>query len=138
MTGTIISAGQIKDLNFKRLKIIMSRRTKGESTTEYLITYGWVVLIVVVVVALLYAMGVFTLPIADPLMESICRQECSKLGYYYQTAYTYDSLDKTTCNCVYQYCNESGIYDYDYIVCKTDTEKIQLDIMNMTTRDSND
>ena len=34
-------------------------RKKGQSAMEYLMTYGWAILIVIVVVAALYAMGVF-------------------------------------------------------------------------------
>ena len=32
---------------------------KGQAAMEYLMTYGWAILIIVVVVAVLYAMGVF-------------------------------------------------------------------------------
>ena len=35
------------------------RGRKGQSAMEYLMTYGWAILIVIVVVAALYAMGVF-------------------------------------------------------------------------------
>jgi uncharacterized protein (UPF0333 family) len=34
-------------------------RKKGQAAMEYLMTYGWAILIIVVVVAALYAMGVF-------------------------------------------------------------------------------
>jgi hypothetical protein len=34
-------------------------KKKGQSAMEYLMTYGWAILIVIVVVAALYAMGVF-------------------------------------------------------------------------------
>ncbi|HKZ45530.1 MAG TPA: hypothetical protein VJ343_02385 [archaeon] len=34
---------------------------KGQAAMEYLMTYGWAILIVIVVVAALYAMGVFRL-----------------------------------------------------------------------------
>ncbi len=36
-------------------------RVKGQTAMEYLMTYGWAILIVIVVVAALYSMGVFTL-----------------------------------------------------------------------------
>ncbi len=35
---------------------------KGQAAMEYLMTYGWAILIVIAVVAALYAMGVFRLP----------------------------------------------------------------------------
>jgi hypothetical protein len=39
--------------------VILLKRKKGQSAMEYLMTYGWAILIVIVVVAALYAMGVF-------------------------------------------------------------------------------
>jgi uncharacterized protein (UPF0333 family) len=38
----------------------MIMRNKAQSAMEYLMTYGWAILIVIVVIAALYAMGVFT------------------------------------------------------------------------------
>jgi hypothetical protein len=35
-------------------------RIKGQTAMEYLMTYGWAILIIIVVVAALYAMGVFS------------------------------------------------------------------------------
>jgi uncharacterized protein (UPF0333 family) len=37
-------------------------RMKGQAALEFLMTYGWAILIVIAVVAALYAMGVFKLP----------------------------------------------------------------------------
>ena len=34
-------------------------RKKGQAAMEYLMTYGWAILIIIVVIAALYAMGVF-------------------------------------------------------------------------------
>ena len=39
---------------------------KGQAAMEYLMTYGWAILIIVVVVAALYAMGVFKQKAAIP------------------------------------------------------------------------
>ena len=36
-------------------------RNKAQTAMEYLMTYGWAILIVIVVIAALYSMGVFTL-----------------------------------------------------------------------------
>jgi uncharacterized protein (UPF0333 family) len=36
-------------------------KNKGQTAMEYLMTYGWAILIIIVVVAALYAMGVFKL-----------------------------------------------------------------------------
>jgi len=38
----------------------MKLRVKGQTAMEYLMTYGWAILIVIVVIAALYSMGVFT------------------------------------------------------------------------------
>ena len=35
-------------------------KNKGQTAMEYLMTYGWAILIIIVVVAALYAMGVFS------------------------------------------------------------------------------
>jgi len=37
-------------------------RMKAQAALEFLMTYGWAILIVIAVVAALYAMGVFRLP----------------------------------------------------------------------------
>jgi hypothetical protein len=39
----------------------MIMRNKGQTAMEYLMTYGWAILIIIVVVAALYAMGVFSI-----------------------------------------------------------------------------
>ena len=48
----------------------MKMRVKGQTAMEYLMTYGWAILIVIVVIAALYSMGVFTpsggVPISPP------------------------------------------------------------------------
>ncbi|MDI6825574.1 MAG: hypothetical protein QMD36_00015 [Candidatus Aenigmarchaeota archaeon] len=36
-------------------------RIKGQTAMEYLMTYGWAILIIIVVVAALYAMGIFSI-----------------------------------------------------------------------------
>jgi len=37
-------------------------KNKAQTAMEYLMTYGWAILIIIVVIAALYAMGVFTTP----------------------------------------------------------------------------
>ena len=39
---------------------------KGQTAMEYLMTYGWAILVVIIVVAALYAMGIFKLPGGGP------------------------------------------------------------------------
>ena len=53
---------------------------KGQAAMEYLMTYGWAILIVIVVVAALYAMGVFRIGVA-PIGCSPCFSGFALVGY---------------------------------------------------------
>ncbi len=46
--------------------LIMGKNKKGQSAMEYLMTYGWAILVIVVVVGALYAMGVFNPSASTP------------------------------------------------------------------------
>ncbi|MEE9573885.1 MAG: hypothetical protein V3W20_12600 [Candidatus Neomarinimicrobiota bacterium] len=70
---------------------------KGQSATEYLMTYGWAILIVIVVAMCLYLLGVFnpetfsddSLKANQKYMEDICGEYARQkydLGYYYAHA----------------------------------------------------
>lgn len=48
-------------------------KSRREKIIEWLLTYGWAILIIVVVVAALYAMGVFNLPVS-------AEQKCINAG----------------------------------------------------------
>jgi len=52
---------------------------KGQTAMEYLMTYGWAILIVIVVIAALYSMGVFTLTGGVPC--SPCFSEFSYIDH---------------------------------------------------------
>ncbi len=39
---------------------ILMKTKRAQSALEYMMTYGWAILIIVIVAAVLYAMGVFT------------------------------------------------------------------------------
>ncbi len=45
-------------------------KKKGQAAMEYLMTYGWAILIVIIVIAALWAMGVFT--VTSPVTCSPC------------------------------------------------------------------
>ena len=62
---------------------------KGQAAMEYLMTYGWAILIIIVVVAALYAMGVFKLPGGGMAPCSPCFPPASDVVYVDHTA---DSL----------------------------------------------
>lgn len=53
---------------------------KGQAAMEYLMTYGWAILIVIVVVAALYAMGVFRIGKA-PVACSPCFSTFAYIDY---------------------------------------------------------
>jgi hypothetical protein len=53
---------------------------KGQAAMEYLMTYGWAILIVIAVIAALYAMGVFRIGGA-PVACSPCFSEFAFNGY---------------------------------------------------------
>ena len=54
---------------------------KGQAALEFLMTYGWAILIVIAVVAALYAMGVFKLPTGGLGKCSPCFPPGSAIAY---------------------------------------------------------
>jgi hypothetical protein len=56
-------------------------KTKGQAALEFLMTYGWAILIVIAVVAALYAMGVFQLPSGGLSKCSPCFGSGSGVAY---------------------------------------------------------
>ncbi|MEM7821527.1 MAG: hypothetical protein QXX38_01800 [Candidatus Aenigmatarchaeota archaeon] len=54
---------------------------KGQAAMEFLMTYGWAILIVIAVVAALYAMGVFKLPTGGLGKCSPCFPPGSAVAY---------------------------------------------------------
>jgi len=52
----------VKHLKGRKLKNIrrLDMRNKAQTAMEYLMTYGWAILIIIVVVAALYSLGVFS------------------------------------------------------------------------------
>jgi hypothetical protein len=64
------------------------RKIKAQAAMEYLMTYGWAILVVIVVVAALYAMGVFRIPGA-PVPCSPCFSKFAFIGYTKTAGYGY-------------------------------------------------
>jgi hypothetical protein len=56
-------------------------RMKAQAALEFLMTYGWAILIVIAVVAALYGMGVFRLPSGGIAPCSPCFPSASDLAY---------------------------------------------------------
>ena len=59
----------------------MASNKKGQAAMEFLMTYGWAIIIVIAVVAALYAMGVFKLPKGGLAKCSPCFPPGSALAY---------------------------------------------------------
>jgi hypothetical protein len=59
--------------------IIMANK-KGQSAMEYMMTYGWAILIIIVVVGALYAMGVFS-PSSSTVACSPCFTDFAYVDY---------------------------------------------------------
>lgn len=66
----------------------MKAKMKAQAALEFLMTYGWAILIVIAVVAALYAMGVFTLPRGGLGKCSPCFPSGSALAYVDHNANT--------------------------------------------------
>ncbi len=58
--------------------VVMSKKTKAQSAMEYLMTYGWAILIIAVVLGALFSLGVFS---GTSLMGTSC---IASPGYYCQ------------------------------------------------------
>jgi len=56
-------------------------KMKGQAALEFLMTYGWAILIIIAVVAALYAMGVFKLPTGGIAPCSPCFPPGSDMTY---------------------------------------------------------
>ena len=41
-------------------KVLLSQRSKAQSAMEYLMTYGWAILVIAVVLGALFELGVFS------------------------------------------------------------------------------
>jgi hypothetical protein len=76
---------------------------KGQTGMEYLMTYGWAILIVIVVVCALYAMGVFTLPPKGgvAIFRKVCRDLCESKDYYFRD-YSFENY----CECFEVVCSD--------------------------------
>lgn len=68
---------------------------KAQTAMEYLITYGWAILIVILVVAALYTMGVFGFP--DETTRELCQNWCKNVSTQATQATGYLSTNKCIC-----------------------------------------
>jgi len=60
---------------------------KGQTAMEYFMTYGWAILIILIVGGLLVYYGVFSIQISSPTKEEFCKSQ----GYNY---YNYGKSDR--------------------------------------------
>ena len=76
---------QFKALNKKYLTLLTSRRS--QSALEYMMTYGWAILIIVIVAVILYSMGIFNPSSSVTFTSSgfspftVSSSLCNNLGY---------------------------------------------------------
>jgi hypothetical protein len=99
---------------------------KGQSAWEYLMTYGWAVIIVIVVVMALYSMGVFTrIPEEEyDNFRSMCVRLCDGLNY------TYEGMSfKNHCHCRETICDEIITIDETTFQRECDTNLYIYDVM---------
>jgi len=102
-------------------------KNKGQTAMKYLMTYGWAILIVIVVVCALYAMGVFTEPeykVTGDDAVKLCEEVCEKVETKENELVKYYDYDiDLTCrckkyfNCItlskdFIFCKDSKIEDY--------------------------
>lgn len=66
-----------------------NKKNKSQTMSEYLLTYGWAILIIIVVVAALYAMGVFT-----PTNVKKYPDVCSKEGKWECSEYVVEGVNE--------------------------------------------
>lgn len=73
------------------------------ATVEYLMTYGWAILIIIAVIGALYMMGVFQTPEEARIVEERCGRVCSRANM------TLSNYDSNTCFCkMEENCIEVG------------------------------
>lgn len=70
---------------------------KGQTAMEYLMTYGWAILIIIVVIAALYSMGVFQTPEESDV--NICKDWCNDIQTEPQVDRKTAYIDNKGCVC---------------------------------------
>ena len=79
----------------------MKLKNKGQGAMEYLMTYGWAILVVMIVGVVLWQLGVFGgVGLPEKVTEEKCMEACKTL-YPSTTNVSYGTLQ---CNC---YCDTS-------------------------------
>ena len=63
----------------------MNMKLKAQSAMEYLITYGWAILIITLIVGALFTLGVLTNPIGSSVCVAGSGYYCSGLAYSHST-----------------------------------------------------
>jgi len=90
-------------------------KNKGQTMMEILATYGWAILIIIVVVGALYAMGVFQGQTPEQITKQVdfCKNLCvqANLTYYsYGKEYCECKPEKENCIAIQnvEYCKDEG------------------------------
>lgn len=88
---------------------------KGQTATNFLFTYGWAILVILVVVVALYAMGIFNPQ--DTVDHTTCEYVCAFKRLEYGNEY------QNTCVCLD--CEEFTDEGVEYRACVEKEFKIQ-------------
>ena len=88
---------------------------KGQGMMEYLITYGWAIMVVMIVGVVLWQLGVF----GDTSTRLTCEECCDVCDAF---SLNFSDVDRLGCECVSVDCVELGNKTY----CKKDISIVRL------------
>jgi hypothetical protein len=74
----------------------MTNRIKAQSAMEYLMTYGWAILIIAVVLGALFSLGVFSNPIGSTVCVAGSGFYCSNLAYSHSSGTVTATIGQST------------------------------------------
>lgn len=99
---------------------------KAQTAMDYLMTYGWAILIVIVVIAALYSMGVFSEPF--PSKSNVCKslwiitaKNNEDISNWY-CVYNPNGLNHN-CHCYKMDCKNLTYEDHPFEVCEKVEER---------------
>jgi len=77
---------------------------KGQGAMEILLTYGWAILVVIIVGVVLWQMGIFN-PGEYTTLENECKEACDNVSMGYKENYRYD------CTCYNESCSLKDYFE---------------------------
>ena len=76
--------------------VLMGMNFKAQSAMEYLMTYGWAILIIAVVLGALFGLGVFSNPIGSTVCVAGSGFYCSNLAYSHSSGTVTATIGQST------------------------------------------